>query len=463
MTTNPTCANCFEEIRWMPVYKGGETYCCDGCTMGGPCICTYNGPPPRLNTEHILSDVSNIDLPNDPAPTTECANCFEVLNRPPVYHDGLPFCCDGCANGGPCICTYDSAPLELSDMEEVPVPGQSTKANRLLENAGEIATAPRVEDSRSKTNRLWQSLDDETVRLRPSEISEPTVSTETSVEAPTPLEAEPDATERVFGYNFGEGVAERGRIQITVSPLNDVRDVKAFTSQLERMRTPENVLLTYYAGDTATFDLETASTMALMTEFMDMAAFPLRSIQMTPAGIELGLKPRDEQDERVAGGLEEAQPGSPEREGAASIALQEAGSVAEKRSGDEGELHSFRYEMGVDVFFNGRHQIEVGGVKGPVHMHSWRVQAIVVGESFDETGSVTGTTEVREIITEYVTPLNEKLLNRTPPFDEIIPTASNIARVIYDHVASRMDENTANLKSIRLWESPTSYVEYSGE
>jgi len=91
------------------------------------------------------------------------------------------------------------------------------------------------------------------------------------------------------------------------------------------------------------------------------------------------------------------------------------------------------------------------------------VQAIVAGESFDESGSVTGSNEVREIITEYVTPFNEKLLNRTPPFDEIIPTASNIARVIYDHVASRMDENATNLKSIRLWESPTSYVEYSGE
>ncbi len=35
-----------------------------------------------------------------------CANCEEPLAGEPVYFDGEAFCCTGCVNGGPCICTY---------------------------------------------------------------------------------------------------------------------------------------------------------------------------------------------------------------------------------------------------------------------------------------------------------------------------------------------------------------------
>lgn len=36
-----------------------------------------------------------------------CTSCeVEVVGRP-VVHEGLPFCCAGCAAGGPCTCSYD--------------------------------------------------------------------------------------------------------------------------------------------------------------------------------------------------------------------------------------------------------------------------------------------------------------------------------------------------------------------
>ena len=60
MTTNPpgeehneerpsgelhTCYNCFADFSWEPTYHDGEEFCCAGCVEGGPCICTYEGPP----------------------------------------------------------------------------------------------------------------------------------------------------------------------------------------------------------------------------------------------------------------------------------------------------------------------------------------------------------------------------------------------------------------------------------
>lgn len=46
------------------------------------------------------------------SPTNEthtCANCFAEFEWTPFNQDGEDFCCSGCADGGPCICTYDGA------------------------------------------------------------------------------------------------------------------------------------------------------------------------------------------------------------------------------------------------------------------------------------------------------------------------------------------------------------------
>jgi hypothetical protein len=40
---------------------------------------------------------------------TACATCEGSFSGPPTLHLGLAFCCDGCAAGGPCLCSYDGA------------------------------------------------------------------------------------------------------------------------------------------------------------------------------------------------------------------------------------------------------------------------------------------------------------------------------------------------------------------
>ncbi|HEX9435623.1 MAG TPA: hypothetical protein VGA16_00525 [Candidatus Limnocylindria bacterium] len=44
----------------------------------------------------------------DPAPAAPsaraCANCRIAVADRGVEHDGKIYCCDGCAEGGPCLC-----------------------------------------------------------------------------------------------------------------------------------------------------------------------------------------------------------------------------------------------------------------------------------------------------------------------------------------------------------------------
>lgn len=43
--------------------------------------------------------------------TPRCHNCGIDIAWSPVVHQGHPFCCGGCAQGGPCYCSYDLATL----------------------------------------------------------------------------------------------------------------------------------------------------------------------------------------------------------------------------------------------------------------------------------------------------------------------------------------------------------------
>jgi len=40
-----------------------------------------------------------------------CASCDIELTRGSLLVQGAPFCCSGCAQGGPCICTYEGRPV----------------------------------------------------------------------------------------------------------------------------------------------------------------------------------------------------------------------------------------------------------------------------------------------------------------------------------------------------------------
>ncbi|MCH7744945.1 MAG: 6-carboxytetrahydropterin synthase [Chloroflexi bacterium] len=471
MVNNPECVNCFEEFSWTPAYSDGDAYCCDGCVMGGPCICTYNGPPPRLNIEEILG-------PENLSATTECANCFEEFRRPPVSYNGRMYCCEGCAHGGPCICTYDISP---SGSEGRETPGIASGAS-LFEQTPK--TSPAEPEPTKKMNRLWKAsvqnpepshTNQATPRKanrfwgsqEPSDSkAQTTVGSESSDtdQGSSQTSLTPWVSELELEHDF-EDAPIYTKFQLTVSPLIEMADVSLFTTQLESISAIENVALTRFDGDRATFEVETTVVKDVVKGVMNVSHFRVQSLRMTPDGLDLLLKttgadadeeqPQDMVITLTANDSEEHDIHPVPRR---RLAEQEA--IA--RIDDEGELHTFKFEMGVDVFFNGRHQVEIGGVKGPVHMHSWRVQAILVGESADEAGSIMGTSQVREVITAFVTPFNETLLNKMPPFDEIMPTANNMARVIYDHLAGELEGQAVRVKSIRLWESPTSYVEYSG-
>lgn len=69
-----------------------------------------------------------------PRETPRCANCGADIPWAPAMHRGETYCCGGCAQGGPCYCSYDLTtfdwlfPATRRELPAPPPPGMTTPA-----------------------------------------------------------------------------------------------------------------------------------------------------------------------------------------------------------------------------------------------------------------------------------------------------------------------------------------------
>ena len=96
------------------------------------------------------------------------------------------------------------------------------------------------------------------------------------------------------------------------------------------------------------------------------------------------------------------------------------------------------------------------------HGHNYELIVSITGKINPETGYVMDMGELKKIIkNEIEERLDHKNLNLdVPHFSNTIPSAENICIYIYDILRDHI--NTQFKLSIRLYETPRNFVEYSG-
>ena len=96
------------------------------------------------------------------------------------------------------------------------------------------------------------------------------------------------------------------------------------------------------------------------------------------------------------------------------------------------------------------------------HGHNYELIVSVTGKINPETGYVIDMGELKKIIkNEIEERLDHKNLNLdVPHFSNIIPSAENICIYIYDILKDNLDSQFK--LSVRLYETPRNFVEYSG-
>ncbi|MFO7883038.1 MAG: 6-carboxytetrahydropterin synthase QueD [Kosmotogaceae bacterium] len=94
-----------------------------------------------------------------------------------------------------------------------------------------------------------------------------------------------------------------------------------------------------------------------------------------------------------------------------------------------------------------------------LHGHTYKLRVTVCGEP-DEEGMVIDFNELKKIVKEKVLSiLDHSYIN------EYInqPSAENISKWIYDRLKPSISNRRRKLLEISLWETPTSFVRYTGE
>ena len=123
-----------------------------------------------------------------------------------------------------------------------------------------------------------------------------------------------------------------------------------------------------------------------------------------------------------------------------------------------------QFEVMIERNFSSAHQLR--GYKGKcenLHGHNYRIEIYARGSELDNIGLLVDFVDLKAAADEIVMYLDHRNINELPPFDELQPSAENLAKYILEHVARRIDDERVKIYKVRCFETPTSVATYALE
>ncbi len=113
------------------------------------------------------------------------------------------------------------------------------------------------------------------------------------------------------------------------------------------------------------------------------------------------------------------------------------------------------------------HQPSVDGeAASPLHGHNFRVVAIVEAEETTPCGFVLRPGRLREALWEVAEPFDHRHLNDLEPFvgeGAVPPTPAQLARVIAERLAPRIEGSRVRLRRVEVWPGPLRCVAWEAQ
>ena len=126
------------------------------------------------------------------------------------------------------------------------------------------------------------------------------------------------------------------------------------------------------------------------------------------------------------------------------------------------------FEITVEESFAAGHLLR--GYKGKcekVHGHNYRVRVTLEGQRLDPMGLLYDFVELRRRLSQLAEAVDHKFLNDLPPFDQINPSAENIAKYFYEEISKQLaatpgqfGANDARVKEVTVFETDTTIATY---
>lgn len=120
------------------------------------------------------------------------------------------------------------------------------------------------------------------------------------------------------------------------------------------------------------------------------------------------------------------------------------------------------FEVSVEHTFAAGHALRnYRGKCENVHGHNYRVQVTVRGAQLDETGMLADFVELKRLLRAISEPLDHVFLNDLPPFDEINPSAENMAVYICQKMQEGISQqNPVEVAEVKVWETDIQAATY---
>jgi len=118
------------------------------------------------------------------------------------------------------------------------------------------------------------------------------------------------------------------------------------------------------------------------------------------------------------------------------------------------------FEISVEETFAAGHALR--GYRGKcerIHGHNYRVQLLVESSQLDSAGLLMDFVDLKRMLHAAIERLDHQFLNEVPPFDQVNPTAENMAKYFYDEIAPQVPP-PARLAAVKVWETETSSAAY---
>jgi 6-pyruvoyltetrahydropterin/6-carboxytetrahydropterin synthase len=120
------------------------------------------------------------------------------------------------------------------------------------------------------------------------------------------------------------------------------------------------------------------------------------------------------------------------------------------------------YNLKIVTDFASAHTLrEYPGACSRMHGHNWKVEVEVLASALDKVGMGIDFKEIKKATKQVTAELDHRYLNEIKPFDEINPTAENIAAYIYNGVSELVNNDRVRVTSVTLWETERACVRYS--
>ena len=122
------------------------------------------------------------------------------------------------------------------------------------------------------------------------------------------------------------------------------------------------------------------------------------------------------------------------------------------------------YTLKIVTDFASAHTLrDYPGACSRMHGHNWKVEVEVQARELDQTGMGIDFKEIKKATREITDRLDHRYLNEVEPFDQVNPTAENIAAYLYTELSKILNSARVRVNAVTLWETERACVRYTEE